>query len=149
MPKYKVTVGETTYEIEVGDVASSPTTIQVDGAEYEVAWESEKPAVVAPVARPAAPVPAPAPKPAAKPAAIAATGGETIEISAPMPGKILKVHVAPGDEVEEEQQVCSLEAMKMESAIQSTVAGVVLAVNVAPGDTVQYGNVLVVVEKRG
>lgn len=160
MDKLKITVGDKTYEVEVGDVGSSPARVLVDGTAYSVAWERGDAKLAAPQAaapKVAAPVPvaepakvaAPAPVAAPKPAAIASTGGEIVEISAPMPGKILQVNVSPGDVVAVQQQLCSLEAMKMESAIQSTAAGVVVSVNVAPGDTVQYGAVLVVVEKRG
>jgi len=57
--------------------------------------------------------------------------------------------VAAGDTVADQQPLCTLEAMKMESAIQSTTAGKVISVNVSVGDAVQYGAVLVVLEKQG
>lgn len=151
MARYNIKIGDKTYEVEIGDVASSPVTVRVNGQTYKVEWEREQPAPLTTLAPAPARVetPAPAPPPAPSPVAITAGGGELVEITAPMPGKILKVNVAPGDEVAYEQQVCSLEAMKMESAIQSTAAGVVVSVNVSPGQSVQYGDVLVVVGKRG
>lgn len=68
------------------------------------------------------------------------------DITAPMPGKICEVNVAPGDTVTVDQEVVVLEAMKMEMPVTATSAGTVSQVNCKPGDAVQGGDVLVVVE---
>lgn len=68
------------------------------------------------------------------------------EITAPMPGKVVEVLVAVGDEVLEYQEVLVLEAMKMENAIPSPVSGKVKAVKVKPGDTVAAKQVLMELE---
>ncbi|UCE24778.1 MAG: hypothetical protein JSU74_01640 [Candidatus Zixiibacteriota bacterium] len=67
-----------------------------------------------------------------------ATGheGEKDKIYAPMPGKIVKVMVSVGDEVEVKQPMVIVEAMKMENQVNSKAAGKVKAVNFAPGDQV-------------
>ncbi len=70
------------------------------------------------------------------------TGGE---VRAPMPGKILKVLVEPGQEVKPDSPVAILEAMKMENEIIAEVEGVVREVKVKAGDTVENGQLLVVV----
>ena len=57
-------------------------------------------------------------------------------ITAPMPGKILKVMVKPGDAVRRGQEVLLLEAMKMENSIQSAYEGVVKQILVNEGDSV-------------
>jgi len=67
-------------------------------------------------------------------------------ITAPMPGKICQVNVAPGDTVTAEQEVVVLEAMKMEMPIITATAGTVKSVNCSQGDAVQGGDVLVVIE---
>jgi 3-methylcrotonyl-CoA carboxylase alpha subunit len=64
-------------------------------------------------------------------------------VAAPMPGKVVSVAVAVGDEVEAGQVVVVLEAMKMETGVTSPGAGTVTAVHVAAGDTVDAGAVLV------
>jgi glutaconyl-CoA decarboxylase len=154
MATFNITVADKTYKVEIGDLAGSPVTVVVDGQAYSVQWERAA-AAPAPVASaptvPVAAAPAPQPKPVApKPASIAPSGkGELFEISAPMPGKILKVSAKVGDKVKFGQQVCTLEAMKMESAIQSSTEGTVIAVKVSEGQAVQYGDVLVVLEKTG
>ena len=64
-------------------------------------------------------------------------------IVAPIPGKVVKVNVAPGDEVEQGQTVVVLEAMKMENEREAERSGKVAAVLVAAGDTVDTGTLLV------
>jgi 3-methylcrotonyl-CoA carboxylase alpha subunit len=66
-----------------------------------------------------------------------------------MPGKIVKVLVAPGDRVERDQGLVIIEAMKMENELKSEVPGVVSEVRVAEGDTVVNGALLLIVEPPG
>lgn len=73
----------------------------------------------------------------------AAGGGRVI---APIPGKVVKVHIAPGDVVEQGQSVVVLEAMKMENELEVERSGRVAAVHVAAGDTVDTGTLLVELE---
>ena len=63
-----------------------------------------------------------------------------------MPGKITRVMVEEGDEVEPDEAVCILEAMKMENELRVEAGGVVTAVRVKPGDDVEKNQVLVEVE---
>lgn len=57
-------------------------------------------------------------------------------VSAPMPGRIIRVLVKPGDKVEAGQDVVILEAMKMENSIMASAGGTVKQLLVAEGDTV-------------
>jgi biotin carboxyl carrier protein len=68
------------------------------------------------------------------------------KILAPMPGRVVRVLVAPGDEVERRQPVVVVEAMKMENELRSPKAGRVKDVAVTPGTSVEAGRVLVVIE---
>jgi biotin carboxyl carrier protein len=68
------------------------------------------------------------------------------KISAPMPGRVVRVLVAPGDQVNARQPVAVVEAMKMENELRSPRAGRVKEVAVAAGTSVEAGRVLVVVE---
>jgi biotin carboxyl carrier protein len=70
----------------------------------------------------------------------------SVEILAPMPGKILQVMVKVGDKVAEDDELLILEAMKMENPIYSTADGVVKEIKVAKDDTVDSDQVLVVME---
>ena len=68
------------------------------------------------------------------------------EILAPMPGKVVRVQLEAGANVEKGAGIVVVEAMKMQNEMKSPRAGVVVAINVKPGDTVNAGDVLAVVE---
>lgn len=76
--------------------------------------------------------------------AFAVEGPQTI--TAPMPGKVVDVLVAVGDEVEDGAPLCIIEAMKMENELKSPKAGKVSAVHVDKGAAVEAGAKLVSVE---
>jgi acetyl/propionyl-CoA carboxylase alpha subunit len=65
---------------------------------------------------------------------------------APMPGLVVRVHVAIGDAVTAGQPLVSIEAMKMENELRSKSAGTVRAITVSPGTAVEKGTVLVELE---
>jgi 3-methylcrotonyl-CoA carboxylase alpha subunit len=65
---------------------------------------------------------------------------------APMPGQVLKVLVAPGQQVQRHQPLVLLEAMKMQIEITASRAGRVGAVRAREGEQVAAGAVLVVLE---
>ena len=76
----------------------------------------------------------------------AAHGHGQISIVAPMPGRVVRLLVAPGDEVEARQGVVVVEAMKMENELRAPRAGKVREVSVAAGTSVEAGRVLAVIE---
>jgi len=63
-----------------------------------------------------------------------------------MPGKIVRVLVEPGQQVEEGDPVCVLEAMKMENELHARQGGIVRALHVRPGDDVEKDQVLIEIE---
>jgi biotin carboxyl carrier protein len=67
-------------------------------------------------------------------------------ITAPMPGKIVKVLVKPGDHVTARQGVVVIEAMKMENELRASRDGQVKDIHVAEGDLVDAGRLLAVIE---
>ena len=77
----------------------------------------------------------------------AAAGGP--RLTAPMPGLIVAVEVAPGDRVEAGQVAVTLEAMKVVMRLPAPVAGRVLRVACAPSDTVKNGDLLIEIEPDG
>jgi biotin carboxyl carrier protein len=68
---------------------------------------------------------------------------------APMPGKILELMVAEGDEVEEGDPVIILEAMKMENELKSPASGTVVKVDIQANDNVEKNQSLLEIEPRG
>ena len=131
--KYKVTLNNRTYEVEV----EQGEAMLVD--EYEAfAPAPAAPVASAPVAAaPAAATPAPAP------AAAALAAGEVVK--SPMPGNILKINVTLGQKVKEGDVLIVLEAMKMENEIVAPKAGSVAQIAVSKGQVVETGSPLVVI----
>lgn len=68
------------------------------------------------------------------------------KIIASMPGKVVKLLVQEGDEVEAAQGLVIVEAMKMQNALKSPKAGRVAVIEVAEGGSVAAGETLVVIE---
>jgi propionyl-CoA carboxylase alpha chain len=62
---------------------------------------------------------------------------------APMPGLVVRINVAPGEQVQPGQPLVVMEAMKMENELRSSSAGVVAAIRVQPGAAVEKGAVLI------
>ena len=95
-------------------------------------------------------LPAPAPHPLADPDTALHNQrhtGEHSALTAPMPGTVIRVAVAPGDRVAARQPLVVLEAMKMETPVVAPYEAVVSSVNVAEGDRVTGGTVLVELEE--
>ncbi|MBQ1589416.1 MAG: biotin/lipoyl-binding protein [Oscillospiraceae bacterium] len=126
--KYKVTLNNRTYEVEV----EAGKAMLLD--EYEAY-------APAPAEAPAA-APAAAPAPAPVPAPVSLASGEPV--AAPMPGNIVRVDVKQGDTVKAGQILIILEAMKMQNEIVAPKDGTVAQVVVKTGDKVDTGAALVV-----
>ena len=73
--------------------------------------------------------------------------GTTDIIKSPMPGKVVKVLVKKGEQVEKGQTVVILSAMKMESEYKAGCNGVVSKVAVKEGDTVDGNQLMVIIGK--
>ena len=76
----------------------------------------------------------------------AAAGEGKAQLVAMMPGKVVGVLVEEGQEVEANQPILVVEAMKMQNEMRSPRAGVLRDVRVKTGDTVNGGDVLAVIE---
>jgi pyruvate carboxylase len=72
-----------------------------------------------------------------------AEAGNAKHVAAPMPGAVVGVSVAPGDEVEAGQKLLALEAMKMETTLYAERAGKVAEVLVRPGTQVEGGDLVI------
>ena len=86
---------------------------------------------------------------AAAPAAAASAGaasGDAKTVNAPLPGTVMKINVAVGDQVSADDTLLILEAVKMENEIKAGFAGTVKEICVAQGGVVSAGDVLVKIE---
>ena len=77
-------------------------------------------------------------------AGAAGTGPQ--RVTSPMPGKVVRILVKPGDEVKARQGLVVVEAMKMENELRAARDGRVREVAVAEGQSVDAGTVLLIVE---
>jgi len=69
-------------------------------------------------------------------------------VKAPMPGKVIKLNVAEGDEVRKNQTLVIVEAMKMENEIKSGIEGIVKKIHVSAGDLVDSEKPLIELEPK-
>lgn len=129
--KYKVTLNNRTYEVEV----EAGRAMLID--EYE----AYAPAPIAPAA-PVAVAPAAA-APAAAAPAVSVAAGEVVK--SPMPGNILKINVSLGQKVNEGDALLILEAMKMENEVVAPKSGTIAQIIVSKGAVVETGAPLIVI----
>ncbi len=143
MKEIKITINGQKYNVQVGDITTSPIDVVVDGKSYQVEYEA--PASAHKVHTPVL-VTTPVVSVTTTPVVSAppvASGGSGKSVNAPMPGTIVKVDVKAGDAVTRGTQLVSLEAMKMKNAIRAPMDAVVKAVHVTEGQKVQYNEPLV------
>ncbi len=123
------------------DIGPRTYTIKVNGQSYEVqveTGEGGQPQVTG--AGPSKAAGALAPK--ARSSAPAKAGGE---VKADLAGTILRFEKEPGDQVEVDETILVLEAMKMETEVVAPGAGTLKEFRIKEGDVVQVGDVLAVI----
>jgi biotin carboxyl carrier protein len=76
----------------------------------------------------------------------AAMGSGRQNVTAPMPGRVVRVLVATGDLVETSQDLVVVEAMKMQNELKAARPGRVIEMRAREGETVSAGDTLVVLE---
>ena len=142
--RLRIRVGNNWYNVEVGDLTHSPIEVTVEGETYSVEVEgldaqtrarprrgrTETPGIVVP------------------PPTSRTTPSSTADnvIRSPMPGRVISILVRPGERVSAGQEVCVVEAMKMEQSIRATRDGVVKEVLVQPMDSVRTNDPLLELE---
>lgn len=77
---------------------------------------------------------------------VSAHGAGTAQIVSPMPGKVVRVLVEAGAEVEAGEGIVVVEAMKMQNELKSPKAGTVVSIDAEVGATVSAGDVLARIE---
>ena len=137
MKEYKYTINGNKYEVAIGEIVDNIATLTVNGEEFKVEMEREpEPEKKKPVIRPVVPAPA------------AKTGQAATQnaLKAPLPGVITDILVEVGQEVQEDENIVVLEAMKMANNLQAEKGGKVTAICVQVGQSVMEGEPLVIIE---
>lgn len=143
--RYSVTLGGRTLEVDYQQTGGGFASLLIAGHSYEVAVsrlgtayrvafpDDEVLLELGPAARGGV-------------AAPRGTAAGPARILAPMPGKIVRLLVEPGQQVQADQGLVVVEAMKMENELRAPRAGRVRETSVREGQAVEMGAVLVVVE---
>ena len=120
-------IGTKSYEISVGPPVGETMTVHVDGVPVDVSVTTSR-----------------------QSAGRAANGPSEVSgpqrVTAPMPGKIVKLLVKAGDRVEPRQGLVVVEAMKMENELKARAAGTVAEVRAVEGASVEAGAILIILE---
>ena len=141
---FRIKVGDNWYSVEVGELTQSPVQVTIEGETFLVEVEG----LAAPppgrprrgrTQTPGIVVPPP-------PTRGSSGSGPDNIIASPLSGRVISILVRPGERVSAGQEVCVVEAMKMEQSIRATRDGVVKAVLVQPMDSVRTNDPLIELE---
>jgi biotin carboxyl carrier protein len=139
--KYKITVNEKTYEVEVENINTRPVIAHVDGERFEVMpqdagqAQTGKEAIVKTEKK----------TPASNPVKAASSSNPEVgkSLTAPLPGTVVEIFVKVGDKVEAGHVMLVIEAMKMKNSIRSVYSGNVSEVLVSVGQSVAHKQALI------
>lgn len=125
--KLRITVDGHTYEVEV-EVAAESGTQENEGNDPASATTAIQSAVLRSPPKPGLP---------------GEPGANELKLSrSPVAGIVIRVHVRAGQELQVNDAMIVLEAMKMESLVTAPMSGIVKSVNVTPGEAVKPGQIL-------
>ena len=144
---YDVTVGDRTYRVEAATARAGTQSLRsllINGAQHEVAVRHQGEGVYwVSTAQGAGAVEVADPLTALATQSRAAKGGRRRQtVKAYMPGRVVTLLAAEGEEVAAGQGVLVLEAMKMENEIRAEHGGTVTKIHVQPGQAVDNGTPL-------
>lgn len=143
--RYVVSLDGRAIEVDVQEAGRDFLSLLIEGRSHEVGLERRSSGYTVVLEDDVVPVDlADAARGAGTMAKKAVSG--TAHVTAPMPGKIVRVLVEPGDEVAQGQGLVVMEAMKMENELRSPRAGRVRERPAREGQAVETGALLVVVE---
>ena len=142
---FRIKVGQQWYTVQVGDLSTSPVEVTVEGETFHVEVEVVREAQPPP--RTSRPRPRNSERltPPASNTSSTANSSDGL-IRSPMPGRVISIMVRPGDRVSAGDEVCVVEAMKMEQSIRAARSGVVKTIHVQPMDSVSANDPLMELE---
>jgi biotin carboxyl carrier protein len=135
--KFKVTIDGETYEVLVEEVGETPVIKKISEIKEEPKIKEESKKEI--------PVQVPVTEQKIEKKVQVTEPGKNI-LTAPLPGKILKVLASPGSRVKRGDLLLTIEAMKMENEFFASNDGVVKEVFVTPGQSVETGEKLLSIE---
>lgn len=143
MKEYKYTINGNKYEVVIDGIEENVAKVLVNGEEFKVEMENEpEPEKKKVVVRPVAQTESETSSSTSAPSKVNTNNA----VKSPLPGVIVEIKVAVGDEVKAGDTVVVLEAMKMANSLETEKAGKVTAILVKEGESVMEDTPLVVVE---
>lgn len=142
--KYRVNIDGNEMLVDAQPLEGDFYTILIEGRSYEVSVEARDDLYLVRHGASEQTVRFADPSRAGREAKFGSDG--PLKLLSQMPGKVVRVLVAPGDEVEEEQGLLVIEAMKMENEIVAPRAGKIQSVDVESGQAVEVGALLAIIE---
>ena len=143
MKKFKFSIDNNPFEVNVTELENGQIDVEVNGSNYIVTIDREgtkaanAPAPKAtPAAAPKAAAPAAAPKAAAPAAPAPAASGAVKTVKSALPGSVTKLVMEVGQAVKKGDTVMMIEAMKMENEIKAECDGTIAKFHVAAGQSV-------------
>ena len=141
--KYRVTIGEKILELDLIKTGPSDVSVLIDGASHDLSLEKTADGYAVMVRGDRFDVEV---KDAVKGEALSRVAHKgPLKLTAPMPGKIVKVLVREGEAVEAGRGVLVMEAMKMENELKASKAGTIQEIKVKEGQAVEMGALLLVI----
>jgi biotin carboxyl carrier protein len=140
--RYRVSLGDKMLELDLVRIGDHELSVLVDGASHDVTLEKTPEGFAVVVRGDRFDVEL---KDAVKGAILGRVPAGPLKLTAPMPGKIVKLLVAPGDFVEAGLGILVMEAMKMENELKVNRAGTVQEIKVKEGQAVEMGALLAVI----
>ena len=142
--KIKITIDGKSYSVEVKDINADPIEMVVDGHNVSVTLGDEDPPIAIKSTTEVKDSTQDelksdsvnAPEPSKKVSA----PGPIKDFTAPMPGMIISIAVKEGDQVVPGDEICVLEAMKMQQTLRAEWAGIVDEIYVSTGQQIQGGD---------
>jgi biotin carboxyl carrier protein len=141
--RYAVRLDERALEVDCEESPDGFMSLLIDGRSHEAALERRPGGYAVGLRGGTAIVDLATPSAAGAPRARASVAAR---LTAPMPGRVVRVLVTPGQTVAPAEGLVVMEAMKMENELRSPRAGRVSEVHVREGQAVETGALLVVVE---
>ena len=126
-----VTISGERFQVEVEDLNQRPLVAHVDGRRFEIDLDQYDPNddFGSDLLQPEGATPS-------------IPAGTACDVTAPMPGDIVGIHVKVGQVVKPGDPLCVLDAMKMKNTIHAPQSGTIAEVCVAEGQSIEYGVVL-------
>jgi len=140
----RIKVGDNWYNVEVGELTQSPVQVTVEGETFLVEVEGLPAQAPARARRGRTQIPGIVVPP--PPTRGSAGNAPDNIIASPLSGRVISILVRPGDRVSTGQEVCVVEAMKMEQSIRAPRNGIVKEVLVQPMDSVRTNDPLIELE---